>query len=91
MVPGLLKTDIHGIDDWVKLHAKALIEDQLKEMQSTNLIMTLSVRWKNPLKSAITLDPDDVEDAKDVDGNTNDSYTVESIYSGHLVMAYTFS
>ena len=91
MVPGLLKADIDSIDGWVKPHTKALIEDQLKEMQSTKVIMTLWVRWKKPVKSAITLSPEDVEDAKDVEGNNNDNYIVEPVYSGHLVMVDTFS
>ena len=35
-------------------------------MQSTIVIMTLWVRWKNPVKLGIVLDSKDVEDAKDV-------------------------
>ena len=31
-------------------------------MQSMKVIMTLSVRWKKPLKFAITVGPEDVED-----------------------------
>ena len=50
----------------VKLHVKLLIEDYLKEMQSTIVIMTLWVRWKNPVKLGIVLDSKDVEDAKDI-------------------------
>ena len=50
----------------VKLHVKLLIEDHLKEMQSTIVIMTLWVRWKNPVKLGIVLDSEDVEDAKDI-------------------------
>ena len=51
------------------------MEDQLKEMGSTNIIMTLWVRWKKPVKLAITLDPDDVEGVQDIGGNTGDNYT----------------
>ena len=36
--------DINGYFDWTKLHVKALIEDQLKETQSTKVIMILWVR-----------------------------------------------
>ena len=32
-----------------------------QEMLSTKLIITLWVRWKKPVKLAITLDPEDVE------------------------------
>ena len=35
-------------------------------MQSTIVIMTLWVRWKNPVKLGIVLDSEDVEDAKDI-------------------------
>ena len=55
-------------------------------MQSTKEITTLWVRWKKP---AILLDPKGVEDAKDDKENTDDNYTVEPVYSRHLVMAGT--
>lgn len=90
MLPGLLKANIDGIDGRVKRHDKALTEDQLNEMQSTKVIMALWVRWKKPVKSAITLHPKDQEDAKDVEGNADGNYTVEPVYRGHLVMVDTF-
>ena len=68
-----------------------LTENQLKKVQSTKVIMTLWVRWKKPVKSTITLDPKDEEDAKDVEGKTDDSYTVEPVYRAQLVIADTFS
>ena len=68
----------------------ALIEEQLKEMQSTKVIVTLWVRWKKPVKSAITIDPEDVEDDRDVEGNTDDNYTVEPVYSGLFITVDTF-
>ena len=43
-------------------------------MQSTKVIMTLQVRWKKPVKLAITLDPEDVEGAQYINGNTGDNY-----------------
>ena len=43
------------------------------------------------MKSAIILDPVDVEDPKNVEHDTNDYYTAEPVYSGRLVMADTFS
>ena len=36
--------------------------------------MTLWVRWKKPVKLAITLDPEDVKNAQDVDGSTGYNY-----------------
>ena len=44
-------------------------------MGSTNVIMTLWVRWKKRIKLAITLDPEHVEGAQDKGGNTGDNYT----------------
>ena len=70
MVLGLLKAGIDGIDGRVKLHVKLLIDDQLKKLQSTKEVTTLLVRQKKPVRSAITLDRKDVENAKDVEGNT---------------------
>ena len=67
MVLGLLKAGIDGIDGRVKLHVKLLIDDQLKKLKE---ITTLWVRQKKPVRSAITLDRKDVENAKDVEGNT---------------------
>lgn len=40
-VRGLLKAGIDGYVDRVESHVKALIEDQLKEIQSSNTFMTL--------------------------------------------------
>lgn len=67
MVLVLLKAGIDGIDGRVKLHVKLLIDDQLKKLKE---ITTLWVRQKKPVRSAITLDRKDVENAKDVEGNT---------------------
>ena len=89
-MPGLLKADFDRINGRVKSHINALIEEQLKEMQSTKVIVTLWVRWKKPVKSAITIDPEDVEDDRDVEGNTDDNYTVEPVYSGLFITVDTF-
>ena len=50
-----------------------LIESRLKEMQPTEVIIALCIRWKKPVKSAITLDSEDVESAKDLE-STGDIY-----------------
>ena len=63
MIPGILKADIDSYVDQVKPQIKTLIEDQVMEMQSTKAIITLSVRWKKSVKSAIILDPEDVQGA----------------------------
>ena len=57
VIPGTPKTDIDSYFDQTKPYIKSLIKDQLKEMQSAKVIMTLWLRWKNPVKLAITLDP----------------------------------
>ena len=75
MVPGAPKTDIDSCLDQTKPHIKTLIEDQLKEMGSAKIIMTLWVRWKKPVKLATTLDPKDVEGVQDIGGNTSDNCT----------------
>ena len=36
--------------------------------------MTLWVRWKKPIKLLIELDPEDLEDAQELDGSTGDNY-----------------
>ena len=43
-------------------------------MGSAKIIMTLWVRWKKPVKLAITLDPEDVEGVQGIRGNTGDDY-----------------
>ena len=63
MIPGILKADIDSYVDQVKPQIKTLIEDQVMEMQSTKAVITLSVRWKKSVKSAIILDPEDVQGA----------------------------
>ena len=44
------------------------------QSQSTKVIMALWVRWKKPVKSAITLDPESVDGSYDMGNNTSDSY-----------------
>ena len=41
-------------------------------MGSEKIIMTLWVRWKNPIKPFIKLDPDDLENVQDTEGNASD-------------------
>ena len=87
MVPGLLKAGIDDINNLVKPHVKALIENQLKEMQSTKVIMILWVKWKKPVKSAITIDPKDEGNPMDVKGDIADNDTVKPLYSGRFFVA----
>ena len=72
MIPGAPKTDINSYLDQTKPHIKTLIKNQLKEMGSAKIIMTLWVRWKKPIKPLIELDPEDLEDAQDIGGNVGD-------------------
>ena len=73
VIPGTPKADIHSYIDQAKPHIKALIEDQLKEMQSAKIIMTLWVRWKKPVRLAITADSEDVEGVQGIGGNIGDN------------------
>ena len=66
VIPGAPKTDINRYLDQTKPHIKTLIKNQLKEMGSAKIIMTLWVRWKKPIKPLIELDPEDLEDAQDI-------------------------
>ena len=43
VIPRELKTDIDGYFDQAKLHAKALVEDQLKQIQSVKVIFTCNM------------------------------------------------
>ena len=85
VIPGTPKADTDSYFDETKPHIKALIEDQLKEMQSTKVIMTLWVKWKKPVKLAITLDPEDVEGAQDIGVNTGDNYIKVEILFNSLM------
>ena len=44
------------------------------EMQSAEIIIILRVRWKKAVKSAITLDLENVEGAVDIRGNVGYNY-----------------
>ena len=75
VLPGLTKTDIDSYFDQTKPRIKTFIENQLKEMGSERIIMTLWVVWKEPVKLLIKLDPEDVKNAQDLDdGTTRDIY-----------------
>ena len=75
MINGIPKADIDSYFVQAKLHIKALIEDQLKKMQSTNIVMTLWVKQKNSVKSGLTLDTRDFEYVQDIRNKTDDNYT----------------
>ena len=70
------KTVIDGYVNQVKLHVKVLIESQLKEMKSTKAIMTLNLRWKKPVKLAITLNVtgENLNGAQDRGDGIGDNY-----------------
>ena len=74
MVPGTPNIGIDSYFDQTKPHIKTLIENQLKEMGSAKIIMTLQVIWKKPVKLAIMLDPEDLEGVPDIEGSTDDNY-----------------
>ena len=75
VIPGVPKTDIDSYFDQTKPHIKTLIKNQLKEMESAKIIMTLWVVWKKPIKLLIELDPEDAKNAQDLDdGTTGDNY-----------------
>ena len=75
VISGAPKTDTDSSFDQTKPHIKMLIKIQLKEMGSANIIMILWVKWKKPIMPLIELDPEDVENAQDLDGNTGDNCT----------------
>ena len=72
VIPGAPKTDIDSYFDQTKPHIKTLIKNQLKEMGSAKIIMTLWVIWKKPIKPLIELDLEDLENAQDIGGNVGD-------------------
>ena len=72
MIHGASKTDIDNYFYQTKPHIKTLIKNQLKEMGSAKIIMTLWVRWKKPIKPFIGLGLEDLEDAQDIVGNAGD-------------------
>ena len=74
VIPGAPRTDIDSYFDQTKPHIKTLIKNQLKEMRSAKIIMTLWVRWKKPIMPLIELDPEHTKNAQDVDGITGDNY-----------------
>ena len=75
VIPGAPKTNIDSYYDRTKPHIKTLIKNQLKEMGSAKIIMTLWVRWKKPIMPLIELDPEDAKNAQELDdGITGDNY-----------------
>ena len=85
VIPGAPKTDIDSYFDQTKPHIKMLIKNQLKEMGSAKIIMTLWVRWKKRIMPLIELDPEDAKNAQDLDdGITGGNYVrVEMPFASH--------
>ena len=74
VIPGAPRMDIDSYFDQTKPRIKTLIKNQLKEMGSKKIIMTLWVRWKKPVMPFIELDPEVAKNAQDLDGITGDNY-----------------
>ena len=72
VIPEAPKTDIDSYFDQTKPHIKTLVKNQLKEMGSAKIIITLWVKWKKPTELPIELDPKDLEDAQDTESNAGD-------------------
>ena len=72
MIPGAPKTDIDSYFDQTKPRIKKLIKNQLNEMGSTKIIMTLWVKWKKLIELLIELDLENLEDVQDTEGNAGD-------------------
>ena len=72
VMPSTPKTDIDNYFDQTRPHIRTLTKNQLKEMRSAKIIITLWVIWKKPIKPLIELDPEDLEDTKDIGGNADD-------------------
>ena len=72
VIPSAPKADVDSYFDQTKPHIKTLIKNQLKEMGSAKITMTLWVM--KPIMLLIALDPEDAENAQDVDGGTGDNY-----------------
>ena len=85
MIPGAPKTDIDSYFDQTKPHIKTFIKNQLREMGSAKIIMTLWVVWKKPLKLLIKLDPEDAKNAQDLDDDT-----AGDIYYKKIEMPFEF-
>ena len=79
VIAGLPKTDIDSYYDQTKPHIKTLIKNQLKEMGSAKIIITLWVVWKKPIKLLIKLDPEDAKNAQDLDDDTTGDIYYERI------------
>ena len=47
VIPGAPKTDIDSCFDQTKPHIHTLMKNQIEEMGSAKIIITLWVRWKN--------------------------------------------
>ena len=73
MIPGAPKTGIDSYFDQAKPHIKTLIKNQLKEIGSAKIIMTIWVRWKKPIMPLLELGTEDAENAQEINGNTGDN------------------
>ena len=72
VIPGAPKTGIDSYFDQIEPHIRTLIKNQLKEIGSTKIILTIWVRWKKSIEPLIGLHPEALEDVQDIGGNTVD-------------------
>lgn len=72
VVPWLLRDDIDGNVGQVKSHIKALVQNQLRQIQSTNVIMTLWLRLETQTWNELLIWP--WGSTKDIGNNTSNSH-----------------
>ena len=89
VIPGTPKIDIDSYFDRTRPHIRMLIENQLKELGSAKIIMTLWVIWKKPIMPPIELDPKDAKHAQDLDDSrTSDNYIRVEMPFNSLMTAF---
>ena len=88
VIPGTPKTDTDIYFDQTKPHIKTLIENQLKEIGSAKIIMTLWVIWKKPIKEHIELDPEDAKNAQELDDGIVDNCIIVEMPFNNLMTEF---
>ena len=60
--PGLPKADVDTYTQRVTPHTKTLIEQQVRELGSAKVQLSMWVKWKKQVGQAIRLDPEEMQD-----------------------------
>ena len=87
-IPGI-KADVDGYIAMVTPKLRTLIKEQVKDMGSAKVQLSMWIQWKKKIVMEIDLDEEDLADAQDVPGGETDGYIrIEKPFNSKMTQVF---